>query len=245
MQSIPNQISAADLRILLWDIDGTLVMTGRRGAFLDYTRPAVERVFGRTGRLSELKVSGMTDWQIVAEALIEEGVTHDQIGLRLTDLSENYVRELARITTTQPLYFALPGTHETLTAVTQRPRYRNALLTGNVEAAAYFKLQLVGLSGFFQLPGAFGEDSIDRRELPAKAAHRISQHLATALEPHQFVIIGDTPNDIACAKHFGARSVAVASGRTYSAAELRTQNPDVLLPSLTDPDLVISALDNL
>ena len=59
----------SSLRILLWDIDGTLIHSLRRGAFKDYTIPMLEEVFGTAGRLPEMVVAGMTDLQIVAEAL--------------------------------------------------------------------------------------------------------------------------------------------------------------------------------
>ncbi|MGH9873719.1 MAG: hypothetical protein ACRD9S_14820, partial [Pyrinomonadaceae bacterium] len=71
--------SPADLRILLWDIDGTLMRTARAGSFKDYTIPMLEEVFGTAGRLPEMKVSGMTDLQIIGEALREEGFTNEHI----------------------------------------------------------------------------------------------------------------------------------------------------------------------
>ena len=235
--------SPADLRVLLWDVDGTLVRSARRGVFLDYTRPALERVFGTAGRLAELSVSGMTDLQIAAEALRDEGVTHEQIRARIGELCTHYCAELERITTAAaPPYLALPSARETLMAVAAEPRYLNALLTGNVERAAFLKLRAVGLADFFQLPGAYGDDSHDRRELPALAAARISQHLKLELAPAQFVVIGDTPNDIACARHFGARAVAVATGRTHAAADLLPHMPDALLDDLTDTARVLATL---
>lgn len=234
-----------NLRVLLWDVDGTLVRTVRRGVFLDYTRPALERVFGTCGRLSELSVSGMTDLQIVAEALRDEGFTHEQIRARLDDLRTHYVAELERVTRVEALYVPLAGVRETLTALAAAPRYRSALLTGNVEAAAYLKLRLTGLADFFQLPGAYGDDSHDRRELPALAAARINRQLKLKLAPAQFIVIGDTPNDIACARHFGARVVAVATGRTHAAADLLPHQPDALLHDLTDTDAVLRTLASL
>src|SRR5215208_6432802 len=69
----------SSLRILLWDIDGTLLHSLRRGAFKDYTIPMLEEVFGTAGRLPEMIVSGMTDLQIVGEALKHEGYTHADI----------------------------------------------------------------------------------------------------------------------------------------------------------------------
>ncbi len=238
--------SSFDLRVLLWDVDGTLVRSARRGVFLDYTGPALERVFGTCGRLRELTVSGMTDLQIAAEALRDEGFTPEQILARRADICAHYVTELERITNVAtPPYLPLAGAREVLTAVAAQPRYRSTLLTGNVEAAAYLKLRAVGLADFFRLPGAYGEDAHDRRELPALAAARINRHLGAQLAPAQFIVIGDTPNDIACARHFGARAVAVATGRTYAAHELQTHNPDALLHDLTDTDAVLRTFARL
>ena len=93
------------------------------------------------------------------------------------------------------------------------------------------------------MPGAFGEESYDRRDLPALAAERIQRELGKELKPEHFIVIGDTPNDIACARHFGARAVAVCTGRMYSAEDLRAHEPDAVLPDLSDVDLVIETLE--
>ena len=243
---IPPPSSLSDLRILLWDIDGTLILSARTGAFRDYTTPVLESVFGTAGRLAEMRVSGMTDLQIVVEALRDEGFTHEQVRERLHDLRTRYIQEMERVTGSgEPLFHVLPGAYEVLAAVASHPRYRSTHLTGNIVPAAHLKLRLVRLSHFFQLPGAFGDDSHDRRDLPAIAQERISRHLHLDLQPSQFIVIGDTPNDIACARHFGARSVAVATGRTYPAEELLACHPDVLLPGLSDVDLVMRTFDSL
>ena len=92
---------------------------------------------------------------------------------------------------------------------------------------------------------AFGDESHNRNDLPELAAARIRQHLALNLEPHQFIVIGDTPNDIACAKHFGARSLAVGTGRLYSTADLLACEPDAFIPNLADPELVLKTLSKL
>ena len=233
------------LRVVLWDIDGTLVTTARRGVFKDYTAPAVARLFGTAGRLEELSVSGMTDLQIVCEALRDEGVTTADVRARGRELCEHYLAELERLTNEHLLYYALPGARAALEALDRHPRYANALLTGNVEPAARWKLRATGLDEFFPLPGAFGEDSHDRRDLPALAAARISERLALDLAPARFVVVGDTPNDIACARHFGARAVAVATGRFHPATELAAFKPDALLDDLTDTDAFMRALDSL
>lgn len=236
----------SDLRILLWDIDGTLIRTTRAGAFKDYTIPMLEEVFGTAGRLPEMKVSGMTDLQIIAEALKDEGFTNELIFERIDDLRERYMEAMRKATGNGEQFFeVLPGVRETLQAVGDHPRYQSALLTGNIEPAAYLKMELVGLSEFFPLPGAFGDESHDRRDLPALAADRIRKHLDLDLAPEQFIVIGDTPNDIECARHFGARALAVGTGRLYSREDILACNPDALLPDLSDLKQVMETLASL
>jgi len=235
-------MKSEDLRVVLWDIDGTLVRSRRNGFFKDYTAPVMLRVFGTAGRLGETPASGMTDLQIVAEALRDEGYTAEQVRGRAAELAPLYLEELERLTRGEEVFYALPGAREALEALERAPRYLNSLLTGNVTPAALLKLRLVGLADFFRLPGAFGEDSHDRRDLPALARERINRHLGLDLAPEQFVVVGDTPNDVACARHFGARAVAVATGRSYTADELRRHDPDAVLQDLTDTGLLLDAL---
>ena len=235
-----------DLRILLWDIDGTLMRSQRRDAYKDYTAPVLEGVFGTAGRLHEMTVSGMTDLQIVVEALRDEGFTPEQVRERVEDLRTRYMQEMERATREGSQgFYLLPGVREALEAARAHPRYLNALLTGNIEPAAHLKMKLVGLAHFFQLPGAFGDDSHDRRDLPQLAVERITRHLGFDLRPAQFIVIGDTPNDIACARHGGMRAVAVATGRMYSPEELLAHEPDAFLPDLSDTELVMRTFDSL
>jgi phosphoglycolate phosphatase-like HAD superfamily hydrolase len=244
--SPPPRVSASTLRILLWDIDGTLIRSAYSGAFKDYTIPVLENVFGTAGRLAGMSVSGMTDLQIIEEALRDEGFTHETIRERIDELRDVYMQAMEGAAGNgQELFHLLPGVRELFDALSRHPRYLSALLTGNIEPAAHFKMRLVGLSEFFKLPGAFGDDSHDRRDLPALAAERVRQHLQLDLAPEQFIVIGDTPNDIACARHFGARVVAVATGRIYGYENLLASRPDVLLHDLLDTELVIRTLSQL
>jgi phosphoglycolate phosphatase-like HAD superfamily hydrolase len=234
------------LTVLLWDLDGTLVRGKRFGAFKDYTVPMLEKVFGTAGCLHDLVVSGMTDLQIVEEALRSEGITREHINSRRDELLTCYMDEMRRATGNgQQILEAMPGARAVLQAVNEHPRYASALLTGNIKPAAQLKVEITGLAEFFPLPGAFGNESFDRRDLPVIAARRISEHLGANLQPEQFIVIGDTPNDIACARHFGARVVAVASGRVHSAEDLAGCEPDALLPNLLDAELLIKTLDSL
>ena len=234
------------MRILLWDIDGTLIRSVKTGGYKDYTIPVLEELFGTAGRLGDMQVSGMTDLQIVFEALKDAGISQDEILARAEVLVTRLTEEARRVTGNGTKFFELlPGVRETLEALAAHPRYESALVTGNIKPMAHLKMELVGLDHFFTLPGAFGDESHNRRDLPARAADRICKHLQLDLAPEQFIVIGDTPNDIDCARHFGARAVAVGTGRFYSTEEILACKPDALLPDLSEPEVVIRTLDKL
>ena len=218
----------------------------RNGAYKDYTIPVLEEVFGTSGRLSDMRVSGMTDLQIIFEALAETEVSQEQIVAQVDLLSRRLTEEARRITGNGVQFFQLlPGVRETLQTLHDHPRYQSALLTGNIKPMAELKMELMGLDQFFTLPGAFGEESHLRRDLPSLAAERIRARLRIDLPPEHFIVIGDTPNDIDCARHFGARAVAVGTGRFYSNEEVLEHSPDKFLPDLSDVDRVIKTLDEL
>ena len=234
------------MRILLWDIDGTLIHSARVGGYKEYTIPVLEEIFGTAGRLHDMHVSGMTDLQIVIEALRDAGISQDEILARAEVLVSRLTEEARRVTGNGAKFFVLlPGVREALEALATHPRYQSALVTGNIKPMAQLKMELVGLDHFFTLPGAFGEESHNRRDLPARAAERIREHLQMDLAPEQFIVIGDTPNDIDCARHFGARAVALGTGRMFSEAEILACKPDALLPDLSDTELVLRTLEKL
>ena len=234
------------MRILLWDIDGTLMRSTRNGSYKDYTIPVLEEIFGTSGRLADMRVSGMTDLQIVFEALKETEISQDEIKAQLDRMCFRLTEEARRVTGNGVQFFELlPGVRATLEVLHEHPRYRSALLTGNIKPMAQLKMDLMGLDKFFTLPGAFGEESHVRRDLPALAADRIRQHLGLDIPPEHFIVIGDTPNDIDCGRHFGARTVAVGTGRFYSREEILACEPDAVLPDLSHTDLVLRTLAQL
>lgn len=245
--SPPLSVSVlSHLRVLLWDLDGTLVRGKRFGTFKDYTIPMLESVFGTAGSLHEMTVSGMTDLQIVEEALRSAGITRAHINERKDELKRCYIEQMKlAVSNGAHVIETMPGARQALQAAHDHPRYQSALLTGNIEPAAYLKVEATGLAEFFTLPGAFGDESFDRRDLPALAARRINNSLGAELKPEQFIVIGDTPNDIACARHFGAQVMAVATGRVHSIDELRAYKPDALLPDLLDRGLFLRTLDQM
>ena len=234
IQNLRSKIK--DARILLWDIDGTLMTSTRVGAYKEYFSAALKRVYGSAGDLDSVLASGMTDTQIAYEALRGEGFSVADIFARIDLLLEVFNEEMLRaIARADNPYDVFPGVREALAAVHEHPLLLNSLLTGNLSCAAEIKLRYVDLWRYFEfVPHAFGEISHDRRDLAKEAGKRISEFLQAELRPEQFIVIGDTPNDIACARAFGAKAVAVATGRNHPVSELAKYAPDVLLTDLTD-----------
>lgn len=224
------------IRILLWDIDGTLMHSTRTGAYKEYFIPTLEEVYGTAGRLAEMQVSGMTDTQIAYEALKSEGFTVSDIVAELDDFIEILGAKMsAVIERSDNPYGVFDGVREILTKTEANPFFVNSLLTGNLSVAAQIKLRYVDLWHYFaDKPQACGEISHQRGELAKFAGKKFNEFFQADLKPEQFIIIGDTPNDIAAARSFGAKAVAVATGRNHSAEELAEHQPDVLFENLSN-----------
>lgn len=236
-----------NLRILLWDIDGTLMRSTVQGGYLKYFSATMRKVFGSHGKLEEITASGMTDTQIMYEALRGENFTPEQISERKKDVLKIFREEMTAVLADagEP-YETLAGVPEILAKTSKNPLFVNALLTGNLSVAAQIKLQSVGLWHYFEsAPNAFGEISHDRRELAHEAEKLFADRYKYNFKPGQFIIIGDTPNDIACARAFGAKVVAVATGRNQSKEKLTEAAPDVLLEDLTDTAKVLRIFNDL
>jgi phosphoglycolate phosphatase-like HAD superfamily hydrolase len=241
------RVSLSEIRILLWDIDGTLMRSTRQGAYKEYFSRTMRRIFGSAGKLDAMQVSGMTDTQIMYEALRDEGLTPERILASRENLLEIFKNEMTEVIRKngEP-YEVLRGAPDILVETAKNPRFINALLTGNLSVAAEIKLKSVGLWHFFEnAPNAFGEISHDRRKLATAAGKLFNDFYKFDFQPKQFIVIGDTPNDIACARAFGAKVVAVATGRNSPPHELAGCEPDALLDDLSDTRKVLRLLETI
>lgn len=234
----------SSFKILLWDIDGTLIHSNRAGAYKEYFIPTLEKVYGTAGKLAEMQVAGMTDTQIAFEALRDEGFEVAHIFAKLGDFIKVLGDEMRlKISRIDNPYGVFPGVREILNETHQNPHFVNSLLTGNLSTVAEAKLRYVELWDFFNgKPHAFGEISHQRSELAKFIGGKYNEIFKAQFHPTQFIVIGDTPNDIACAREFGAKVVAVATGRNHSADELAKFDPDVLLEDLSDTASVLQIL---
>lgn len=226
------------MKLLLWDIDGTLLYSG--GVAGEAMRAAMSRVYGRPSSNDRREYAGKTDQQIILETFAD--VSHDELKAKLDDFAQTYMAELTlRREEMAQRGRVLPGVPAALAHYLNRSDVHQSVLTGNMMAVAELKLQLTQLIDYIDIhTGAYGSDHHARVELPRFALARAQQrgfHVAG----NQLVIIGDTPNDIACGKAHGARTVAVATG-PFSVDDLAAHHPDAVLTDLSDLDAVIAAI---
>lgn len=233
--------ASTNLRVILFDIDGTLIRAVRRPEYRGRIRDMLMDVFGTCGRITEVDFGGKTDLAIYREALECEGINAEVIGERLPRLEATMVEILDQLASTGEVFRVCEGVRDLLEKLARDERFLPSLLTGNVEKLAAAKLRVAGIGHYFRGRGAYGSDAEDRDHLPAIAADRISNQLGLTLAPERFVIVGDTPRDISCARHFGARVLAVASGQ-HTLEQLEKFSPDALLADLSDTEQVINLL---
>lgn len=247
MHDTKPHLSLGDLRILLWDIDGTLMRSTVQGGYKKYFAAAMRRIFGSAGALDDIAPSGMTDTQIIYEALRGEGLTPERIFERKADILRIFEEEMRQVLAAhgEP-YEVLAGVGEILEETHKNPRFINSLLTGNLSVAARAKLSSIRLWHFFEsAPNAFGEISHVRADLATEAGKLFNARYDYQFAPSQFIVIGDTPKDIACARAFGAKAVAVATGRNEMREQLAEHKPDVLLEDLRDTKEVLRFLETV
>ncbi len=247
MHDSKPHISLSEVRILLWDIDGTLMRSTVQGGYRKYFSATMRRVFGNAGNLDEIIPSGMTDTQIMFEALRHDNFTPEQIFERKDEILQVFQAEMkAVLAENGEPYEVLQGVCEILPETDKNPRFINALLTGNLSVAAEIKLSAVGLWHYFaDAPNAFGEISHNRNDLAIEAGKLFNERYEFEFSPQQFIVIGDTPNDIACARAFGAKVVAVKTGRGQSSEKLFENKPDFLLEDLSDTQKILRMLENI
>ena len=221
-------------KVLLFDIDGTLLKTGFAG-FRSLNRVFSE-LYGISDAVDGIRPDGKTDPLIIREILaktLPEADPEPEIA-RISDI---YVKYLKEEIYDSPGFTLMPGVAELLPRLSELPEFLLGVATGNLYAGAAIKLQRAGLDAYFHF-GGYGSDSEDRAVLLRAAIARAEAYLGEPVHLDRIYVIGDTPRDILCGKAVGVKTVAVATGRSGVEA-LTTYNPDHVFCDLADIEDVI------
>lgn len=222
-------------RLLLFDIDGTLVLTG--GAGKRAMDRAFEDEFGVPDAFAGVSMAGRTDRWLAEQALARHGLIATATALdrfrdRYLSLLEHAIHERGA-----GRRGVMPGVVEALDRLRSIPGTELALLTGNYARGAHIKLEHFDLWDRFAW-GAFGDDHADRNALAVAALAAARERGVALAAPEHAVVIGDTPYDIACARAAGASVVTVATGG-HSLDELRAHGPDLALEDLREVEALV------
>jgi len=212
------------VKFLLFDIDGTLVLTG--GAGIRALNRAFHEVAGITNAMDGIRPHGKTDPAIVREIFLAR---HDdrhslETVKKILDLYVEYLPGEVRSSRT---YRVLPGIVRFLDTYRNRCDLSFGLATGNVERGARIKLERGNLNPYFQF-GGFGSDAESRTALVQRAAENGSGLTGHAINPEEVFVIGDTPRDIAAGREAGFRTIGVATS-DYSKQDLESAGADLAM----------------
>jgi phosphoglycolate phosphatase len=214
------------IRAVLFDIDGTLLVTGGAGGAA--WQRGFEELYGVEANVAEHTDAGMTDPEIVRivfrEAIGREGSAEERakaIGAYLKHLPDTVAESGG--------YRVMPGVEELLDRLIDAGLLLG-LVTGNIETAAHIKLARAGLNRFFSF-GGYGSDSPDRTEVTEAALHRGELVSGGTLQDGACIAVGDTPRDVRAGHGAGIRVVGVATG-SYGADQLEAASADWTLDTV-------------
>jgi phosphoglycolate phosphatase-like HAD superfamily hydrolase len=226
--------------LILFDIDGTLALTGRAG--MRAMNRACQEIVRDENAMTGVTFAGRTDWSILEDIVRKYGRTLDPA--LLEQLRGQYVQHLVEEIELPGtgVKDVMPGIRELLEALRKRDDVAIALLTGNFIEGARIKLEYFDLWKYFPC-GAFGGDSPNRNDLVPIAIARARDCGIADVRPANVIVVGDTPNDVECALVVGATPVAVATGG-YSMEQLREAGAEIVFRDLSDTGAFLELLDN-
>ena len=214
------------IRAVLFDIDGTLLVTGGAGGVA--WQRAFQELHGVDANVAEHTDAGMTDPEIAAivfrEVIGREGTREERskaIGC--------YLKHLPEAVAESPGYRVMPGIEELLPRLIE-DGVLLGLVTGNIEAAAHIKLARARLNRFFSF-GGYGSDSPDRTAVTKAAVSRGALVSGAALANGDCLAVGDTPRDVVAGHGAGIEVVGVATG-SHGVAQLQAAGADYALETV-------------
>jgi phosphoglycolate phosphatase len=226
-------------RLILWDIDGTIMFSGGVGS------SALEAAVAEVAGLSEVpkvRMHGLTDRQIICDILAAAGVGANEIDALVPAAEAAAVANLAA---SQERMLEVGGMHPGAVDLIERladtPGVRQTLVTGNLLGNARIKMAVFGLDRLIDIDvGAYGSDHVDRNELVPIAMERVRRLRGESYEPAQTWVVGDTDRDLACAQVAGVRCLLVCTGQGRDT--IGHLEPDALVDDFTDIDTAFEIL---
>jgi phosphoglycolate phosphatase len=223
-------------KLLLFDIDGTILLTGGAGSRAMLV--AGQKLFGESFNF-DIDTSGKLDTQIYKELMKLNA--HLDMQHRHDEFRETYLKLLEFELAWDNKAFVMPGIMELLGALRRRSKITLGLLTGNYGPAARAKLKAVEIQHDWFSITAFGDEAVTRPDLVELAMKRYFDMKNEKLEPREVVVIGDTPKDVACAQAHGCVAFAVATGK-WSVEELQAARADIVVDNLSDASKLLELL---
>lgn len=231
-------------QLVLFDIDHTLVDV------LAFHEPAytsaLKEVYGVDARLRDIQFSGMTTPNIVCELARLSGVPGEKVEAGLPRALEVLARDIIANLDGDLRESILPGASEVLEAL-RADAICLGIVTGNPRAIGEEVLRRTHLLPYFAVR-VYGDEAAERWQLAALAVERARQLVATPIEAHNVVVVGDSPHDVRAGKRVGAATVAIGTG-LHAHDTLAASEPDVLLADLADYraayDAIITAHSHL
>jgi beta-phosphoglucomutase-like phosphatase (HAD superfamily) len=221
------------MKIVLFDIDGTLVRAGQASKRAIDT--AFSTVFGVAPSFAGVEFHGSTD-PLITQALVRRTLEREITPAEGAALTRLYLAHLGAEIAQESNYEVLPGVPELVRTLAEREDIMLGLQTGNIEGAVPHKLGRAGLHGAFTF-GGYGSDSAHREVIVhtaiERAVHRAGRRHA---RPEHVIVIGDTPRDVAAGRAWGATTIAVATG-IYPLADLAATGATIATPTLTEAEV--------
>ena len=215
-------------RILLFDIDGTLVSTGGAGAVA--WKRAFEDLYGIPADIGEFTDAGMTDPDVGAKTF--EAVLHRKPTPReLAQIVQRRLEHLPEAVAESEGYRVLPGVPERLKQLS-RAGHLLGIITGNGDGAAAIKLARGDLNRWFTF-GAYASAGVDRPGIVRRAVERGEAMLGENVPNEYIYVIGDTPLDIQAAHAVDCTAIGVATGH-YDREALLEAGADHVLDTLEE-----------
>jgi phosphoglycolate phosphatase-like HAD superfamily hydrolase len=219
------------MRLVLFDIDGTLIDSG--GAGVRSLDLALNDLFSIENGFHGISMAGKTDTQIIKEGIMKHGLSANGTIDAVIKAYLNYLRREIN----NDRKHVKPGIYEVLEELKPLQDLGLGLLTGNIEQGARIKLEPFRLNEYFP-SGAFGSDDEDRNNLLPIALKRFEELFQQKIEPDNCIIVGDTPRDVECAHIYGAMCIAVATG-PYSYDDLIEAGADYVVHDLSDRNALL------